>query len=118
MPTLCHVFTAIYRALLTRGFWNHLRPRGGPAVSGLCVAKGVISMRVRCSAHRLRLGVGLLAAGVGAALVLPATGAVAAQHGATAVTSQTPLPVRNGTATSLGSYNTAQTIRLAIGLRP
>jgi Pro-kumamolisin, activation domain len=74
-------------------------------------------MRVRLSLRRLRLPVGLLAAGVSAAFVLPATGAVAAQHGSPP-TSQTPLPVRNGSAKDIGPYNQAQTIRLAIGLRP
>ena len=73
-------------------------------------------MRVRLSLRRLKLPVGLLAVGVVAGLALPAT-AVAAPH-ASQANSQTPLPVRNGSATDLGPYNPAQTIRLAIGLRP
>src|SRR5215831_7586738 len=68
--------------------------------------------------RRLRFAVGLLAVGVGAALALPAAVAVAAPHGPAAASSQTPLPVRNGSARELGPYNPAQTIRLAIGLRP
>ena len=74
-------------------------------------------MRVRLSLRRLRLPVGLLAVGVVAGLALPATGAVAAQHPAPA-NSQTPVPVRDGSARNLGPYNAAQTIRLAVGLRP
>src|SRR5215467_4132003 len=74
-------------------------------------------MSIRLSLRRLRLPVGLLAVGVSTAFVLPATGAVAAQHGSPP-TSQTPLPVRNGSASNLGPYNPAQTIRLAVGLRP
>src|SRR5215831_5108511 len=68
--------------------------------------------------RRLRFAVGLLAVGVGAALALPAAVAVAAPHGPAAASSQTPLPVRNGSARDIGPYNPAQTIRLAIGLRP
>ena len=60
--------------------------------------------------------------GLVAGLLLPTTVAGAAQHVATssasAPTAQTPVPVRNGSAHKLGSYNPAQTIRLAIGLRP
>jgi len=74
-------------------------------------------MSIRSSMRRLRTAAGLVAVGVSAAFVLPATGAVAAQH-SSPPTSQTPLPVRNGSATDLGPYNPAQTIRLAIGLRP
>jgi hypothetical protein len=74
-------------------------------------------MRIRLSLRQLRLPVGCLAVGVAAGLALPATGAVAAQHGPQA-NSQTPLPVRNGSAQNLGPYNPAQTIRLAVGLRP
>jgi len=73
-------------------------------------------MRNRLSLRRLKLPVGLLAVGVVAGLSLPATVAVAAQHGPQA-NSQTPLPVRNGSAQDLGAYNPAQTIRLAIGLK-
>jgi kumamolisin len=79
--------------------------------------KEQISMGARCSLGRLRLAAGLVALGVGAALALPATVAGAAQHGPP-MTSQTPLPVRNGSARDLGPYSPAQTIRLAIGLRP
>ena len=74
-------------------------------------------MSIRSSMGRLRTAAGLVAVGVSAAFVLPATGAVAAQHGSPP-TSQTPVPVRNGSASNLGPYNPAQTIRLAIGLRP
>lgn len=74
-------------------------------------------MSVRCSLRRLRLPVGLVAVGVIAGLSLPATGAVAAQHGP-AANLQTPLPVRNGSASDLGPYSPARTIRLAIGLKP
>jgi hypothetical protein len=74
-------------------------------------------MNVRYSLRRLRPAVGLLALGVSAAFVLPATSAVAGQHGP-AVTSQTPLPVRDGSAHVIGAYNPSQTIRLAIGLKP
>jgi pro-kumamolisin-like protein len=42
---------------------------------------------------------------------------LAARHGPV-TTSQTPLPVRNGSAADLGPYTPAQTIRLAVGLRP
>jgi xanthomonalisin len=73
-------------------------------------------MRLRNSLA-LRLAVALLALGLGAGFALPARAAVAARHGAV-ITSQTPLPVRNGSARDLGPYNPAQTIRLAIGLRP
>src|SRR5215831_8712166 len=74
-------------------------------------------MSIRSSMRRLRTAAGLVAVGVSAAFVLPATGAVAAQHGSPP-TSQTPVQVRDGSATDLGPYNPAQTIRLAIGLRP
>jgi subtilase family serine protease len=69
------------------------------------------------SVRRLRLAAGLMALGAGAGLVLSATSAVAAQH-SPAATSQTPLPVRNGSARDIGPYNSSATIRLAIGLRP
>src|SRR5579863_4612885 len=75
-------------------------------------------MSVRCSLRRLRLPVGLVAVGVIAGLSLPATGAVAAQHSPAVANSQTPLPVRDGSARDLGPYSPAQTIRLAIGLKP
>ncbi|HEY2577118.1 MAG TPA: S53 family peptidase, partial [Streptosporangiaceae bacterium] len=52
-----------------------------------------------------------------AGFVLPATGAVASPA-SRPTTSQTPLPVRNGSAHDLGAYNPSQTIRLTIGLRP
>src|SRR5215471_9322346 len=74
-------------------------------------------MSIRSSMRRLRTAAGLVAVGVSAAFVLPATGAVAAQHGSPP-TSQTPVQVRDGSAANLGPYNPAQTIRLAIGLRP
>jgi hypothetical protein len=74
-------------------------------------------MSVRCSLGR-RLAVGLVAVGAIAGLSLPATGALAAQHGPVVANSQTPLPVRDGSARDLGPYNPAQTIRLAIGLKP
>src|SRR5215470_10781246 len=74
-------------------------------------------MSIRSSMRRLRTAAGLVAVGVSAAFVLPATGAVAAQH-SSPPTSQTPVPVRNGSARDIGPYNPAQTIRLAIGLRP
>ena len=74
-------------------------------------------MTVRRSLRWLRLAAGLMATGVVAGLLLPATAAVAVQHSAPLV-AQTPLPVRNGSAHEVGSYNAAQTIRLTIGLRP
>jgi Pro-kumamolisin, activation domain len=73
-------------------------------------------MIARSTLRRLRLAVGLLGVGVTAAFVLPTTGAAAAQHNAPA-SSQTPLPVRNGSAHSLGAYNASQTIRLTISLK-
>lgn len=75
-------------------------------------------MSVRMSIRRPRLPLGVLAVGVIAGLSLvPVTAAVASQH-SQSPNSQTPLPVRNGSAHDLGAYNPAQTIRLAIGLRP
>lgn len=75
-------------------------------------------MGIHWSQRRLRLAAGLVAAGLAAGLMLPATAAVAAvQHGVPAV-AQAPLPVRNGSAQKLGPVSTAQTIRLAIGLNP
>ena len=73
-------------------------------------------MSVHHSLRRLRLAVGLLALGVSAGFLLPTTFAAAAQHGP-AVSSQTPLPVRNGSAKDIGAYDPSQTIRLAIGLQ-
>jgi hypothetical protein len=78
-------------------------------------------MSFRMSLRRPRLPLGVLAVGVIAGLsVVPVTAAVASQHSqpSQAVNSQTPLPVRNGSAHDLGAYDPAQTIRLAIGLRP
>jgi Pro-kumamolisin, activation domain len=77
-------------------------------------------MSVRCSLRRLRLAAGLVAAGVAAAFVLPATSAIAAPHGqhGPAAVAQTPVPVRNGSAHKIGPISSAQTIRLTIGLRP
>lgn len=74
-------------------------------------------MSARSMVRRLRLAVGLVAVGAAAGFVLPTTGALAVQHGPQ-VTSQTPLPVRNGSAHDLGAYNSSQTIRLSIGLKP
>jgi hypothetical protein len=75
-------------------------------------------MSVRLSLRWSRLPLGVLAVGVIAGLsVLPVTAAVAS-HSSQPPSSQTPLPVRNGSAHDLGAYNPAQTIRLAIGLRP
>jgi len=74
-------------------------------------------MSARYFLRRVRYAAGLLAVGVGAAFAVPATAAVAAQHGA-APNSQTPLPVRDGSARDLGPYNASATIRLAIGLKP
>src|SRR6516162_9167703 len=74
-------------------------------------------MRVRPSLRQLRLAAGLMALGAVAGLVVPATAAVAGQRGP-AASSQTPLPVRNGSAHNTGPYSPSQTIRLAIGLRP
>jgi hypothetical protein len=74
-------------------------------------------MSARYFLRRLRYAGGLLAVGVGAAFAMPATAAVAAQHSA-APMSQTPLPVRDGSARDLGPYNASATIRLAIGLKP
>jgi Pro-kumamolisin, activation domain len=77
-------------------------------------------MSVRLSRRWPRLPLGVLAVGIIAGLSLPATAAVAGQHSQPSqpANSQTPLPVRNGSAHDLGPYNPAQTIRLAIGLRP
>src|SRR5215469_14886295 len=72
-------------------------------------------MRLRASLP-LRLAVPLVALGVVAGFVLPATAAVAAPHGPATIAA-TPLPVRNGSARDIGAYNAAQTIRLAIGLK-
>jgi Pro-kumamolisin, activation domain len=74
-------------------------------------------MSPRCMVRRLRMAVGAVAVAVTAGFVLPMTGAVAVQHGPP-VSSQTPLPVSNGSAHDLGAYNSSQTIRLSIGLRP
>jgi hypothetical protein len=74
-------------------------------------------MSDRFTLRRLRLAAGLMVLAAGAGLLLPATFAVAAQHGP-AATSQTPLPVRNGSAHEIAPYSPAATIRLAIGLRP
>jgi kumamolisin len=68
-----------------------------------------------------RLAAVLVAAGVVAGFITPATFAVAAQHGppaAASVVAQVPLPVRNGSAREIGPVSPAQTIRLAIGLQP
>jgi len=73
-------------------------------------------MSKRSSLRRLRLPGALLALGVVAGFVLPATAAVAAPHGPATIAA-TPLPVRNGSARDIGAYNAAQTIRLAIGLK-
>jgi pro-kumamolisin-like protein len=76
-------------------------------------------MTIRSSLRRrLRLAAGLGALAALAGMVLPATAAVAAQHSGPVMTSQTPLPVRNGSARDLGPFNPAQTIRLAVGLKP
>jgi len=75
-------------------------------------------MSVRLSLRWSRLPLGVLAVGVIAGLsLLPVTAAVAS-HSSQPPSSQTPLPVRNGSAHDLGAYDPAQTIRLAIGLRP
>jgi hypothetical protein len=74
-------------------------------------------MSTRWSLKRLRLPAALLAVGVVACFTLPATAAAAGQHSQAGM-SQTPLPVRNGSARNLGPHNSAQTIRLAIGLKP
>jgi kumamolisin len=55
--------------------------------------------------------------GLGGWLALSAAAAGAAPR-AQLVTSQTPLPVRDGSAQKLGPYDSSQAIRLAIGLRP
>jgi pro-kumamolisin-like protein len=73
-------------------------------------------MDVRGSARWRRAAAGLFAL-AGAGFILPATGAVAAQPGP-AITSQTPLPVRDGSAQEVGAASSAQLIRLAVGLRP
>ena len=74
-------------------------------------------MSDRFTLRRRRLAAGLMTLAAAAALVLPATVAVAAPHGP-AMTSQTPLPVRNGSARDMGAYSPSATIRLAIGLKP
>ena len=73
-------------------------------------------MSVRGSVGRLQFAVALLAVGVSAMFVLPATTALASR--APATISATPLPVRDGSARDLGAYDPSQTIRLAIGLQP
>jgi Pro-kumamolisin, activation domain len=73
-------------------------------------------MSARCRVRRLRMAMGLVGMGVAAVFVLPTTGALAVPHGPQ-VSSQTPLPVRNGSAHDLGAYNSSQTIRLTIGLK-
>ena len=74
-------------------------------------------MRAGHTLRRVGLAAGLLAVGVAAGFTLPASGASASLH-SPPTTSQTPLPVRNGTAVSLGAYSPAQIIRLTIGLKP
>jgi hypothetical protein len=69
------------------------------------------------SARWKPLAVGLLAVGTAAGLVQPAMAAAGAQPSPAAV-AQVPVPVRNGSAHSLGALNPSRTIRLAIGLRP
>jgi hypothetical protein len=73
-------------------------------------------MSVRCSLRGLRLAAGLVATGVVAAFVLPATSAVAALHGprsqhGPAPVALAPLPVRNGSAHKTGPVSSAQTAR-------
>jgi hypothetical protein len=75
-------------------------------------------MSVRSSLRWSRLPLGVLAVGVIAGLSVLPVAASAASHSSQPLSSQTPLPVRNGSAHDLGAYNPAQTIRLAIGLRP
>jgi hypothetical protein len=77
----------------------------------------MINMRVRGTLRGLPFVVGLLALGLGTGFGLPATAVGAAQPDPPVV-SQIPLPVRDGSAHNLGPFNPAQTIRLAIGLRP
>ncbi len=74
-------------------------------------------MRIQRCLPRPRLAVVLLAAGFAAGFWLSGP-AQAADHQVPPMTSQTPLPVRDGAAVDLGAYNPSQTIRLAIGLRP
>jgi hypothetical protein len=76
-------------------------------------------MSVRSSLRWPRLAVGLVALGVGLA-VAPTAVAVAAPHAehGPAMASQTPAPVRDGSARRVGAYDPAQTLRLAVGLRP
>ena len=66
--------------------------------------------------RRPHLVVGLIAVVVGAMFILPVTGSAAAPAAA-APAATVPTPVKNGSAQKVGSYNPAQTIRLAIGLR-
>ncbi len=74
-------------------------------------------MNVRCSLRRLTVAAGILAVGLVGGLAPSASAASGSQNHA-AITSQTPLPVRNGTAVNLGQFSPFQTIRLAIGLKP
>jgi hypothetical protein len=74
-------------------------------------------MRVGRWLPRPRLAVVLLAVGFAAGFGLSGTAEAAGRPGPP-MTSQTPLPVRDGAAVDLGAYDPSQTIRLAIGLRP
>ncbi len=74
-------------------------------------------MKVQRFLPSRRLAVVLLAAGFGVGFGLCGT-AQAVGRQVPRMTSQTPLPVRDGAAADLGAYNPSQTIRLAIGLRP
>jgi hypothetical protein len=74
-------------------------------------------MRVKRFLPGHRVAVALLAVGFGAGFGLSGPAQAIGQQ-VPLMTSQTPLPVRDGAAVDLGAYNPSQIIRLAIGLRP
>jgi kumamolisin len=75
---------------------------------------------IRLLKRRTLFVAGLVAVVVGAVFIQPVTGSAAAPSapGSSAAPASVPTPVRNGSAQLVGRYNSAQTIRLAVGLRP
>src|SRR5580658_2056104 len=74
-------------------------------------------MSVRLLKRRPQVVVGLAAAVVSAVFGQPLTASAAAPNRPVA-TAAVPVPVSNKAAQKVGPYDSAQTIRLAIGLRP